>query len=69
MRDLVPVAAFPTRLEAETAQRMLASFAIQSFVSSDDAGGAYGLVLSGGGARVLVQAKDSKRAREALKEI
>jgi hypothetical protein len=67
--ELVPVASFPGRLDAETAQRLLASFGIRSIVQADDAGGAYGLAFGGGRAKVLVQAKDVKRAREALKEL
>jgi homoserine kinase len=69
MNDLVQIATFPTRLDAETAQRLLVSFGIRSIVHADDAGGAYGIVLSGGGARLLVQRRDAKRARETLKEV
>jgi hypothetical protein len=66
--DLVQVAAFPTRLDEETAQRMLASFGIQSVVHADDGGGGYGITF-GGAARLLVQPKDVRRAREALEEV
>ncbi len=67
MAELVPVAAFATRLDAETAQRLLASFGIRSIVQADDAGGAYGVTF--GGARVLVQREDVAEAREALREL
>jgi hypothetical protein len=67
--ELVPVAAFATRLDAEMAQRLLASFGIESFVSADDAGGAYGVTFGLAGAQVLVKRSDLERAREALKEM
>ncbi len=67
MAELVPVAAFASRLEAETAQRLLESFGIRSIVQADDAGGAYGVTF--GGARLLVQPSELKQAREALQEM
>ena len=62
---LVPVAAYPTRDEAEVVQGLLASAGIEASVSADDAGGAFPFVLSGG-AQVLVDESDVDTASEVL---
>ena len=62
---LVPVAAYPTRDEAEVVQGLLASAGIEASVSADDAGGAFPFVLSGG-AQVLVDESDVEAASELL---
>jgi Putative prokaryotic signal transducing protein len=61
----VSIGTFPTRLEAETAQGLLASAGIQAWVASDDAGGAYPFDLSGG-AQVIVEESDFEAAVQVL---
>jgi type III secretory pathway lipoprotein EscJ len=61
----VPVAAYPTRDEAEVVQGLLTSAGIEASVSADDAGGAFPFVLSGG-AQVLVDESDVEAASELL---
>ena len=51
------VASFPTRIEAEVVQGLLASAGIESWIAADDAGGAFPVALAGG-ARVLVEERD-----------
>jgi type III secretory pathway lipoprotein EscJ len=65
MARQVSVGTFSTRLEAETAQGLLASAGIQAWVASDDAGGAYPFDLSGG-ARVIVEESDFEAAVQVL---
>jgi len=59
------VKTFPSRVEAELAQKMLQAHHIDATVSADDAGGAYPFLLSLG-AHVLVGEKDRKKAEELL---
>ena len=63
--ELVEVASFLNRMEAELAQGALDAAEIESVVSADDAGGLRPhLWLSG--VRLLVRAEDAERARELL---
>jgi hypothetical protein len=63
--ELVEVASFPNRIEAEMARGALEAAEIESVVSADDAGGLRPhLWLSG--VRLLVRAEDAERARELL---
>jgi Putative prokaryotic signal transducing protein len=61
----ISIGTFPTRLEAETAQGLLASAGISAVVASDDAGGAYPFDLSGG-AQLLVEDSDFEAAARVL---
>ena len=65
MSPLVPVASFPTRIEAEMAQGLLRSAGIAAVVSADDAGGAYPFQLSGG-VQLLVEETDRPAAAQLL---
>jgi hypothetical protein len=62
---MIEVGVYPSRSEAELAQAALAAAGIQSVISSDDAGGAYPFDLSGG-ARLLVDEADARRAAAVL---
>lgn len=62
---MIAVGTYPTRADAELAQAALEAEGIQSFVSSDDAGGAYPFDLSGG-ARLLVTEADAERGAAIL---
>lgn len=59
--ELVVVATFLYRVEAEFAQGALEAAEIESIISADDAGGT-DPGLSMGGARLLVRAEDAERA-------
>jgi hypothetical protein len=63
---VVCIRAFQSRLEAEMAQGLLESFGIESWVMSDDAGGAYPFQLSGGGAQLLVTLADQPAVQKLL---
>jgi hypothetical protein len=63
---LIPVATFGTRLEAETAQGLLASVGIDASLSADDAGGSYPPFLLSGGAQLLVDEDDAEAAADVL---
>ena len=62
---MIEVDAFPTRQDAELAQAVLAAAGIASLVEADDAGGAYPFDLTGG-ARLLVDQADARRAASIL---
>jgi hypothetical protein len=62
---VIAVGTYPTRTDAELAQAALEAEGIASFISSDDAGGAYPVDLSGG-ARLLVAEADAERATAIL---
>src|SRR6516165_5964985 len=62
---LIEIRACPTRGEAEVAQGALAAAGIESFVTSDDAGGAYPFPLPGS-ASLLVEEADAATAVEVL---
>jgi len=67
MTDLVSIASFRTRAEAELAKNSLAAAGIRAMVTADDAGDAHPeLRFTTGGARVLVAPQDAARARELL---
>jgi hypothetical protein len=59
------IGTFPTRLEAETVQGLLASAGIAASVAADDAGGAYPFDLSGG-AQVQIDESDLEAALQVL---
>jgi hypothetical protein len=62
--QLVCVQTFRTRAEAELARESLAAAGIHATVRADDAGGTEpALVLTTGGAKVLVPLADAPRAR------
>jgi putative signal transducing protein len=63
--ELVVVATFLNRIEAEMARGALEAVEIESMVSADDAGGLRpGLWMSG--VKLLVRAEDAKRAASVL---
>ena len=62
---LIEIRSFATRSEAEVAQGALAAAGIESFVSSDDAGGAYPFPLPGS-ASLLVEEAHAAAAEEIL---
>jgi hypothetical protein len=63
--ELVVVATFLNRIEAEMARGALEAAEIESMVSADDAGGLRpGLWMSG--VKVLVRAEDAERAASVL---
>jgi len=64
--DSVVVEKFSTRLEAQMAAGLLEAEGIFSFVSADDAGGAYPPLQYLGGVRLIVFPEDEQRAREIL---
>ena len=65
--QLVCVATFPTRLEADLAKSLLESAGIKSFVSADDAGGMRPGVFSyTAGVELVVREEDLTRAKELL---
>jgi Putative prokaryotic signal transducing protein len=64
--DLVVVATFGYRHEAEMARATLESAGIESVVLADDAGGAEIGMAFANGARVVVRSDDVARARAVL---
>jgi len=68
MANLVAVAVFPARIEADLARGALEAAGIYAVIGADDAGQQNpGLVYSGG-ATVLVRAEDLAAARQTLHE-
>ncbi len=65
-QDRVVVATFPNRVVAEMAAAFLDGEGIEAWVAADDAGGAYPVLQSVMGVRLLVAAEDEERAREIL---
>ena len=63
--NLVEVGVYRTRTDAEIAQGALEAAGIASFVSADDAGGAYPFDLTGG-ARLLVDEPNAADAAVIL---
>jgi hypothetical protein len=61
------IGTFPTRLEAETVQGLLASAGIDAWVAADDAGGAYPFDLSGG-PQVLIDERDLETALQVRRD-
>jgi hypothetical protein len=66
--DAVVVEKFSTRFEAEMAAGLLEAEGIQTFVSADDAGGAYPPLQYVRGVLLIVFQEDESRAREILAE-
>jgi hypothetical protein len=65
--ELVVVASFPNRVEAEMAQGALQAAGIESVITADDAGGQYAaLAFSGRGVRLSVWPDDRERAEDVL---
>jgi hypothetical protein len=64
--DAVVVEKFFNRLEAEMAAGLLEAEGIQSFISADDAGGAYPPLQHIRGVRLIVFREDEARARQIL---
>ncbi|OHA73940.1 MAG: hypothetical protein A3B24_02120 [Candidatus Wildermuthbacteria bacterium RIFCSPLOWO2_01_FULL_48_16] len=63
----VCVKTFPSRQEAEVAKNLLLAHDIVCFVSADDGGGVQPwLLISTGGARLMVSEKDAETARQIL---
>ncbi|MEP6756770.1 MAG: DUF2007 domain-containing protein [Chthonomonadales bacterium] len=69
MSELVVVATFSSRAEAELAHSQLEMDGIHSIVSVDDAGGALPYLLTGGGgAKIMVNESDLELAKQSLGE-
>ena len=69
--DVVAIARFNFRHEAEIAQGFLESEGIESFVRADDGGGAFGAPLTfsmDSFAELFVAAENAERAREIIEE-
>ncbi len=63
--ELVVVATYLNRVDADLAQGALRAHGIESMVSADDAGGVRpGLWM--GGVRLLVRSEDARRAKTVL---
>lgn len=66
--EAVVVEKFSTRFEAEMAAGLLEAEGIQTFISADDAGGAYPPLQYVRGVRLIVFQEDERRAREILSD-
>jgi hypothetical protein len=66
MTDLVPVAVFPLRVEAELARGALDAAGIYALVVADDAGSQNPGLDYSRGVAVVVRPDDADRAREIL---
>lgn len=64
--ELVTVASFGDRVNAELARGLLEMEGIASMVSADDAGGMRPALQLTQGVRLIVRASDAERAREIL---
>jgi len=64
--DLVIVATFQSRPEAELARGALEAAGIAATIHSDDAGGMRPAMAFSNGARVIVRSDDAKAARQIL---
>lgn len=71
MNDLILVATFMTRLEAEFAKGYLEANGISAFVTADDQGGMYPFPLSPSplGVTLLVSKSDRKKAETLLAKV
>lgn len=65
MPDVVVVATYAKRPDAEVAKSVLEGSGIKSFIEGDDAGGMYPFMTEG--IRLFVQKKDKKKALILLK--
>ncbi len=68
MSDTIVVATYVYRHEAEFARETLRSVGIESVLSGDDAGGAYGPLAFARGMRLLVRREEAERARQVLED-
>jgi predicted Fe-Mo cluster-binding NifX family protein len=68
-QDRVTVATFPNRVVADMAAGFLEGEGIEVWVAADDAGGAYPVLQSLQGVRLLVPAEEADRAREILEAL
>ena len=69
MAEMVVIAKFRNRVEAEMAQTMLSDAGIDSYIKADDAGGMVaGMDATTGGARLLVAGDDAQEAVEILEQ-
>jgi hypothetical protein len=66
--NTVVVEKFSTRMEAELAAGLLEAEGIHTFISADDAGGAYPPLQYIRGVRLIVFPEDEVRAREILSD-
>ena len=67
MSELIVVASFNNRAEAELAKEQLEEAGIHSMVEADDGGGAMPILLAGsGGVKLEVNEQDFERAAEVL---
>jgi hypothetical protein len=64
--QLIALETYGTRDEAEVVQGLLATAGIEAMIKVDDAGGAFPMGLSGGGAQVLVDESVVTAASELL---
>ena len=64
--ELVPLASYGSRLEAELVVQQLESAGIDAVLASDSAGGMVPSLTSVGGVRVLVRADDVAAAAEVI---
>jgi hypothetical protein len=70
MAELVVIASFRTRLDADLAKAALESRSIPAMVMADDAGGFQPHLLWGsGGVYLNVRAEDEERARQVLEGV
>jgi hypothetical protein len=68
MSNLVIIKIYSSRFEAEVDMNLLESYKIKSIVFSDDCGGIDpSLAFTTGGARLLVNEKDTNQAKNVLK--
>jgi hypothetical protein len=67
-REVVVVATFGSRVEAQLVVGMLTSYGIRAAMSADDAGGWEPQLQQGSGVRVLVHRDDAARAGELISE-
>lgn len=66
--ETVVLATYGTRPDAEVAREYLANADIQSFVSSDDAGGMYPQMQRPNGVKLIGMAETAQAARSQLEE-
>lgn len=65
MQDVVVIATYTTRPDAEVAKSALEGSGIKAFIEGDDAGGMYPFMTEG--VRLFVQRKDKKKSLILLK--
>ena len=67
MADIICIKNYNNRVEAELAKSFLKESDIEAIVSTDDCGGLYpNLLLSTGGARLLVKEEEAQKALDVL---